>query len=120
MCKGVSLGQLSISCAVKALPIYLQLSKSLFAFAVKTVDLRAGETAQCLRELIALAEDQGLVPSAHMVALMSVTPALGELMSASDLREYQTPIRCTHIHAGKILVHIINFLNVNEFRFATI
>lgn len=66
VCKCVSLSQLSIICAVKTLPIYLQLSKSLFPFAVKTVDLWAEETAQCLRELMALAEDQGLVPSAHM------------------------------------------------------
>lgn len=66
VCKCVSLSQLSISCAVKTMSIYLQLSKSLFPFAVKTVDLWAGETAQCLREFIAPAEDQGLIPSAHM------------------------------------------------------
>ena len=76
---------------------------------------QAGEMAQCVRALVALLEDPGLVPTTHMQFTTICNSVLLYLTPHSDLFRQQAHIWCTDIHAGKIPIHI----NKNPKRFYT-
>lgn len=57
-----------------------------------------GELALQLRELAALAESPGLIPSVHMMAHNHVTPVPGNLMALSGLLRHFTYVVHRHVH----------------------
>ena len=81
-------------------------------FKIKKKNLWDQDVAQRLGALAALAEDWGLVPSAHVVTHGHFVISVVNLASSSDLLRHQAYICCLHIQTCRQNTHTFKIINL--------